>query len=151
MNDLAKSAATIVLEQDHASSATRFSSQELEVLYGLAYRFYVQARYEDAVECFLLMCALSPTSQRYIKGLAASQFMAGRYADAVGSYSYLLMFAPMDVEALCMCGHALLLRGRLDEAQDCLQHASRLKDGSPEFAARARALLELTRHNHVEV
>ncbi len=120
-----------------------FSKEELQVLHRFGHALYVQGMYDDAVRYFWFLSLHAPTDMRYLKGLGASLFMARRFGDAVVTYSFLTMLAPEDAELQCMCGHALLMNGELQDGKACLELAARLPDGKPEFAARAKALLEL--------
>jgi len=124
-------------------AAGLLSGEELNLLHRLAHSLYTRGAYDDAVRYFWFLCLHAPTDARYLKGLGASLFMAKRFGEAVVTYSFLTVLAPRDVEVQCMCGHALLMNGELQDARACLEYAARIPGGKPEFTTRARALLEL--------
>jgi Flp pilus assembly protein TadD len=148
---MSKVAATGGLEDSARQGAARragrdvagvFSADELDALHRMAHALYTQGLYNDAARYFWLLSLHVPKDTRYLAGMAASLFMAKRFAEAVIAYSVWVRLAPKDPEALCLCGHALLMRGELKDARACLEFASQLP-GKPEFSGRARALLEL--------
>ena len=129
--------------QENVAPTGLLTSEELNVLHRVAHALYTQGLYADAVRYFWFLALHAPTDIRYLKGLGASLFMAKRFGEAVVTYSFLTVLAPRDTEVQCMCGHALLMNGELEDARDCLEYAAQLPGGKPEFTARAKALLEL--------
>ncbi|THF57276.1 tetratricopeptide repeat protein [Pseudothauera rhizosphaerae] len=123
--------------------ARRFTDDELELIYSLAYNLYTQGKYEEAVRYFSFLTVYRPTSTRFLKGLGAAQFMGKRYVEATATYSFVILLDPADAEALCLNGQALLMSGELEDARACLEFATQVPGGKPEFAAKAKALLEL--------
>ncbi len=119
------------------------STEELNVLHRVGHALYTQGLYDDAVRYFWFLSLHAPNDARYLKGMSASLFMAKRFGEAVVTYSFLTVLAPRDAEVQCMCGHALLMNGDLQDARACLEYAARLPNGKPEFVGRAKALLEL--------
>ncbi len=127
------------------NAAEMFTTDELDVLHRLAHVLYLQGQYDDALRYFWFLALHAPADTRYLKGLGASQFMAKRFGEAVVTYSFLTMLSPNDPEVQCMCGHALLMRGELADARQCLEYAARLP-GESAFTDRAQALLALIAH-----
>ncbi len=142
MNNLA-SAPTERPIRERNRDVTLLSTEELDVLHRVGHGLYTQGLYDDAARYFWFLSLYAPSDTRYLKGMGASLFMAKRFGEAVVTYSFLTMLAPRDAEVQCMCGHALLMNGELQDARVCLEYAVRLPNGKPEFVSRAKALLEL--------
>src|ERR1700691_1930961 len=143
MSTVAPAAAQHAARSENPGIAEILSAEELNLLHRLAHALYSRGAYDDAVRYFLFLCLHAPADTRYLKGLGASLFMAKRFGEAVVTYSFLTVLAPRDAEVQCLCGHALLMNGELEDARACLEFAARICGGKPEFTGRAKALLEL--------
>ncbi len=143
MSNVAPAAAARAAAPETVLAAGLFSTEEMNVLHRLAYSLYTRGAYDDAVRYFWFLSLHAPRDTRYLKGLGASLFMAKRFSEAAATYALLLHLAPLDPEVLCMSGHALLMQGMLKDARACLELAAALSGEKSEFAARAKALLEL--------
>jgi len=125
-------------------AAHRFTDAELEVVYSLAFNLYSSGRYLEALKYFQFLSLYRPVKARFLKGLAACQYMSQQYQEASTTSSLLVLLDPNDAEALFLNGQALLMTGETEDAKLCLQHAASLPgDKGPE---RAKALLELIAH-----
>ena len=143
MTQLSDHVAEFKAKAENLPGARRFDDADLEMIYTVAYGIYQKGDYRRAVTHFSFLTLYRPTSVRYLKGLGASQFMAREYTAAAGTYAFLLLIHPRDAETLCMYGHAKLLLGEREEANQALAQAARLRRGPAEFIERADALLEL--------
>ena len=143
MTQIADYVAEFKTKAENSAATRRFTDDELEVLYTVAYGTYQQGQYRRAASHFAQLAMYRPTSARFLKGQGASQFMARMYPQASVTYSFLVLLHPGDAEALCMYGHCMLMLGRKDAAYPALRRAVDQQDGSAEFRSRAKALLEL--------
>jgi predicted Zn-dependent protease len=143
MTQIADHVAEFKAMAENLPATRRFSDADLETLYAIAYASYQQGRYARAASHFGQLTVYRPTSARFLKGQAASQFMARMYQEAAATYAFTLLLHPTDVEALCMYAHSLLLTGRKEAAVDALHRALAVEGGAVEFRNRAKALLEL--------
>ena len=143
MTQLSDHVAEFKAKAENLPGARRFDDADLEMIYTVAYGIYQKGDYRRAVTHFSFLTLYRPTSPRYLKGLGASQFMVRQYAAAAATYAFLLLIHPRDAETLCMYGHAKLLLGEREEANQALAQAARLRRGPAEFIERADALLEL--------
>ena len=143
MTQIAEHVAEFKAKAENSPATRRFTDDELEVLYPVAYGTYQQGQYRRAASHFAQLTLYRPTSARFLKGQGASQFMARLYPQSAATYSFLVLLHPTDVEALCMYGHCMLMLGRKDAAHSALRRAVAQKGGPAEFRKRAKALLEL--------
>lgn len=60
--------------------------EQLEAVYGMAYRFYQGGEYEKAATIFKVLMMIDPEEVKYYEGLAASLLMQERTTDAIGVY-----------------------------------------------------------------
>jgi len=143
MTTTAQAVADLKSGLENTSAAKRFSDADLEAVYALAYGVYKQGQYEKAASQFGFLTLYRPTNARFLKGLGACQFVQRAYAQAAGTYSFLVMLHPEDAEAVCLWGHALLLTGDKTRARLALARAIELPGASEATHARAKALLAL--------
>lgn len=70
-------------------------AQELEAVYGQAYRLYNTGKFKDAVDLFRLLIMAEPAESKYALGMAACFHMLKEFTNAVKAYS---LYALMDTE-----------------------------------------------------
>jgi len=61
----------------------------VEGVYGQAYRLYNTGKYKDAIQLFKLLIMISPTTPKFIMGLAASFHLLKDYKMAADTYVFL--------------------------------------------------------------
>lgn len=80
-------------EMPHCS---RFTDDQLELIYSAGFARYSQGRYADAKQIFVFLMIYRPLDVRYLKALAAVQYICGETMEALHSYSVLKLLAPED-------------------------------------------------------
>lgn len=80
-------------------SSSRFSGEQLEVIYALAYAHIAQAQYGHALPIFAFLAQYGPTKQRYVYGLGLCLQMQGRLEEAINIYSLCATLFPGCIEA----------------------------------------------------
>lgn len=80
-------------------SSRRFSHEQLEVIYALAYAHIAQAQYGQALPIFAFLAQYGPTKKHYIYGLALCLQMQGRLEEAINIYSLCVTLFPDCIEA----------------------------------------------------
>lgn len=85
----------------------RFTDDQLELIYSAGFARYSQGRFADAKQIFVFLIIYRPFDVRYLKALAAVQYMCGESMDALHSYSVLRLLAPDDA----------VVRDRYDKCQ----------------------------------
>jgi hypothetical protein len=76
---------------------SRFTDDQLELIYAAGFARYSQGHFADAKQIFVFLMIYRPFDVRYLKALAAVQYMCGESIDALHSYSLLRLLAPDDV------------------------------------------------------
>ena len=97
---------------------TRFSNEQLEVIYALAYAHVMQGQYAQALPVFSILATYGPTRRHYIAGLALCLEQCERYDEAIRMYSLLLVLFPGSPEPALQIAECLLMLGRIDEAAE---------------------------------
>lgn len=128
-------------------SSQRFTSEQLEVIYGMAYAHVVQKQYEPALAVFAFLAQYGPTRKHYWAGMALCLNMTGRHEEAASIYSLNAMLFPDSPDSTLHVAECQIAAGLCDDAQTTLGLVIRHVDAWPEFAElgkRASALLKLT-------
>jgi len=91
--DVVRSIATIArehLSKKLGNMPSNFTWTEAEEngLYSMAYGYYEQRRYADALQLFFILAWGKKSESRYFKGIAACYQMMGRYAEAITFFNY---------------------------------------------------------------
>lgn len=129
-------------------SSRRFTAEQLEVIYALAYAQVTQGKYADALPVFSILATYGPTRKHYMMGLALCLQMCGRFDEAVRIYSAVGTLFPEGPEASLGVAECLLALGLTADAVRELNLALRYTEETgqyPEARKRAQALLELAR------
>ena len=128
-------------------AATRLSSEQLEVIYALAYAHVVQGQYAQALPVFSILATYGPTRKHYLAGLALCLEQCGRYEEAISMYSLLIMLFPGSPEPALQIAECLLMLGRTEEAAAELERVLRcIADADGQYDAlrpRAQVLRDL--------
>lgn len=76
------------LEQwDHEGAAPKFPPKDIDKLYAVAYVYYKNGQYTNALPLLQLLTMVDPQVSKYWLGLGASQQMLKEYAEAFYSYT----------------------------------------------------------------
>lgn len=82
--------------QLNIKKALNLSDEAVEGMYAQAYRFYEQAKYEDAYEIFRLLVMIDGTEMKYVMGLASCLHMLKEYSAAAQIYTMCSMIDAKD-------------------------------------------------------
>lgn len=129
-------------------SARRFTSEQLEVIYGLAYAHVAQGQYAQALPIFAFLSQYGPTRGHYLHGLALCLQMAGRYDEALNINALCTTLFPESALPTLRTAECQMAAGRVEEARATLDMLARYAHagGDAEIGNRARALLDLMAH-----
>jgi tetratricopeptide (TPR) repeat protein len=123
-------------------ASRRFTPEQLEVIYALAYSHARQQQWSQALPIFAFLSQYGPTRRHYLAGLAQSLQMLKRLEEAVLIYSLMLVLFPDQLEPSIHVAQCQLAQGDRDSAVATLsQLDSALEDDAP-LKQRTRALLE---------
>jgi type III secretion system low calcium response chaperone LcrH/SycD len=126
-------------------SAKRFTPEQLEVIYALAYAHVAQGQYAQALPVFAFLSQYGPTRKHYLYGLALCLQMLSRLDEAIHMYSLCATLFPESVEATLRIAECQIAAGQREEAGKTLGLLLRYAEagGGADLAAKAKALLNL--------
>jgi len=101
-------------------SSKRFTPEQLEAIYALAYTHIAQGQYAQALPIFAFLAQYGPTCRHYLYGLALSLQMSGRLDEAIGMYSLCAMLFPDAFESTQRIAQCQVIAGQRDEACETL-------------------------------
>ncbi|HLU14369.1 MAG TPA: SycD/LcrH family type III secretion system chaperone [Burkholderiaceae bacterium] len=131
---------------DALPSSSRLSSEQLEVVYALAYSHVAQHQYEQAMPIFSFLCLYGPTRKHYLVGLALCLQMCQRYEEAIDIYALVLTLYPDHYDAALRIAECQLANEQLDAALITLDLLYEVGQAAPEQApwlAKVMALQKL--------
>lgn len=125
------------------SSSKRFTSEQLEVIYALAYAHVAQGQYAQALPVFAFLSQYGPTRKHYLYGLALCLQMLNRLDEAINIYSVCVTLFPDAVEATLRIAECQIAAGQREEAGKTLRLLLRYAEegGGTELAPKAQAML----------
>ena len=122
-------------------SSHRFTPEQLEVLYALAYAHMQQQQWRQALNLFAFLSQYGPTRRHYLAGLAQCLRMAERHEEAINIWTLVLALFPDNLSPSLHIAQCQLAMGDTVAAQQTLrQLAASLEDSDP-LKVRAGALL----------
>lgn len=140
-----ESAQTLYERLESLPSAKRFTREQLEVIYSMAYAHVAQGQYAQALPIFAFLAQYGPTRRHYLYGLALSLQMVGRLEEAISIYSLCSLLFPDSFEAAQRLAQCQVAVGRRDEAGDTLsmllQYAQ--MSGNAQLEHKAQGMLNL--------
>ncbi|QEI08266.1 tetratricopeptide repeat protein [Pigmentiphaga aceris] len=128
---------------DALPSSKRLTSEQLEVIYSLAYAHVVQQQYAQALPIFTFLAQYGPTRKHYLTGLALSLRKVGRFDEAINMYSLVLVLFPDSLEAALHIAECQIGQNELGQARISLSQLVEATEDDPDLQTRARSLLEL--------
>jgi type III secretion system low calcium response chaperone LcrH/SycD len=133
-------------ELEALSSSRRFTAEELETMYGLAYQAYTQGKHHDGLCIFQFVVIYAPTNFKYLRALGAASKQCEDYDKAFAVFSYLAMLEPHNPAHTLMVAEIQLLLGQTAEAEASLRAVAAYcheVGGSDKEMKRAEAILHL--------
>lgn len=119
-----------------------FNEDFLENLYSLAYGYYNQGRYKESTSLFHLLAGASPTTFKYLFGLASSYYQVKDYENAAHGFFFSIFQAPENPYPSYYLADCFIQMGEIEGAVDFLDAAVEIAEGKPQYASfAARCLL----------
>lgn len=106
---------------ESAAVNSRFSEDQLEQVYTMAYQNIEQGQYEKALPLFNFLVMYRPTSKRYLMGLGVTQQMLQNYAFALRAFSFIGALHPDSPPAFLHIAQCYLSMGDVEKALEALQ------------------------------
>jgi type III secretion system low calcium response chaperone LcrH/SycD len=121
-------------------SSKRFTREQLEAVYALAYAHLAQGQYAQALPMLAFLAQYAPTRRQYLYGLALSLQMLDHLDAAIGMYSLCALLYPESHEAVQRIAQCHVSAGRPEAARlslnDLLEEARATGDASLEDKVR---------------
>lgn len=125
-------------------SSKRFTAEQLEAIYALAYAHLAQGQYNQALPLMAFLAQYGPTKRQYLYGLALSLQMLHHLDEAITMYSLCVVLYPDSYEAVQRIAQCHVSAGRPEAARlalgDLLNVAREIDDKHLE--AKATGMLE---------
>lgn len=122
-------------------SSHRFTPEQLEVLYALAYTHMQQQQWRQALNLFAFLSQYGPTRRHYLAGLAQCLRMAERYEEAINIWALILVLFPENLSPSLHIAQCQLAMGDAAAAQHTLRQLTAALEDSDPLKVRADALL----------
>ncbi len=115
--------------------ATGISDEALEEVYSLAYTFYNQGKYFESVSLFEFLTGSSPSTYKYVLGLAASYHQIQAFNEAFAGFILALHIDPTQPVAAYYAMDCCLKEGLNEDALELAEATCDLCEGRLEYAA----------------
>lgn len=113
--------------------ATGVSDETLEEIYSLACGFYDQGRYKESISLFHFLAGASPTTYKYVLGLASSYHQVEAYEDATFGFYIAFNLEPDNPIPAYYATDCLLKQNLFEEAEEFVQMTILTCDDRPEY------------------
>lgn len=123
-------------------ASRRFTAEQLEVIYGLAYAHAQQKQWAKALPIFAFLSQYGPTRRHYLAGLAQCMRQVGRIEDAKNIYALMVLLFPEHLETGLQVAECQLALGDLSAAQATLQQMTNFLEGNHPLQQRVTSLQE---------
>ena len=118
--------------------ATGISDQVLEEIYHLAYTYYNQGKHEEGAALFQFLSGASPTTYKYILGLAACFHQCKSYEQAALGFYIALTIEPNNPIPAYYVTDCFLKQGLNDEALEFAEATLLICEEKPKYAELAQ-------------
>lgn len=122
-------------------ASRRFTPEQLEVIYGLAYAHAQQKQWDQALPIFAFLSQYGPTRRHYLAGLAQCTRALGRHGEAVNIYALMLTLFPDHLEAGVQLAECQLAQGEATAALTTLKLLLEIVDESSPLKARVQSFV----------
>jgi type III secretion system low calcium response chaperone LcrH/SycD len=114
--------------------AIGISHSALEQIYSLAYQFYYQGKYAEALSLFEFLAGTSPDNYKYVLGLAASYHQIKAYDEAFAGFYIALHLEPHNPIPAYYATDCFLKQNLNEEALELAELTAEICDNRPEYA-----------------
>lgn len=121
-------------------AAKRFTAEQLEVIYGMAYAHAQQKQWQKALGIFAFLSQYGPTRRHYLAGLALCLQKLQRYDEAINIYSLMLVLFGDNLEPSLYIAECELAQGDTVAALATLRQLDKALDDGDALKKRAQVL-----------
>lgn len=129
-------------------SSTRFTDEQIEIIYGIGHSLFVQGKFENAGNVFQMMLIYRPLEPRILGAFALCCKRLGQFETAIPAYSAALVLEPMNLTWAVHMAECLAALGQRDESLtllDPLIKLAVLDESYNELRSRAETLRDMLR------
>lgn len=129
-------------------SSTRFTDEQIEIIYGIGHSLFMQGKFENACSVFQMMLIYRPLDPRTLGAFALCCKRLGRYEPAVLAYSAALALEPTNLSWAVHMAECLAALGKRVESLtllDPLIKLAVLDESYNDLRARAETLRDMLR------
>lgn len=124
------------------ASSQRFTADQLEVIYALAYTHLQQQQWRQALGLFAFLSQYGPTRRHYLAGLAQCLRMLERHDEAINIWTLILVLHPEDLAPSLQVAQCQLAMGDPSAARQTLRQLDAALEGHDPLKPRVKTLLE---------
>lgn len=124
-----------------------FNQKQMEILYSVAYGYYEQGKYAQAIAFFTQLILHHPFDPRFWKGLASSHQMEGSYSAAARSWATACLLEPSNPISHFHAAECFISLGEQIEANKALVCAFNRVDKSDPLFSKIEVLKERLRND----
>lgn len=129
-------------------SSKRFNDEQIEIIYGIGYSFFMQGKFDNACGVFQMMLIYRPLDPRILGAFALCCKRLGRFEAAIPAYSAALVLEPTNLSWAVHMAECLAALGKRDESLTLLEpliKLSVLDESYNELRSRAETLRDMLR------
>ncbi|MCH9626866.1 MAG: hypothetical protein S4CHLAM2_04970 [Chlamydiales bacterium] len=130
---IAKEVLNLMEEGMTLQEATGVSDETLEEIYNLAYGYYDQGKYKEAVSLFHFLAGASPRTYKYVLGLASSFHQIGAFEEAAVGFYCALNIEPENPIPAYYVTDCFLKQNCVEEAAEFAELTIEICDNRPEY------------------
>jgi type III secretion system low calcium response chaperone LcrH/SycD len=144
--DAGKALIDFLMSGQTLAQALGHTVESVETVYYLAYTFYGQAKYEQAMRLFAYLMTTNHIDRRYYCGFAACMQKLKRHEEAIKYYGFASVLDATDPEPPMRCAECFMALGDIAKARQGLDYAltqARAHEEHKHFVPRLEAMLAL--------
>ncbi len=129
-------------------SSKRFTDEQIEIIYGIGYSFFMQGKFENACGIFQMLLIYRPLDPRILGAFALCCKRLGKFESAIPAYSAALVLEPTNLSWAVHMAECLAALGKRDESLTLLEPLIKLAvldESYNDLRSRAETLRDMLR------
>ena len=129
-------------------SSTRFTDEQIEIIYGIGHSLFVQGKFDNACSVFQMMLVYRPLDSRILSAFGLCCKRLGKFESAIPAYSAALAIEPTNLSLAVHIVECLAVLGKRDESLTMLEpliKLAELDESYNDLRARAETLRDMLR------
>lgn len=129
-------------------SSKRFTDDQIEIIYGIGYSFFMQGKFDIACSVFQMMLIYRPLDSRILGAFALCCKRLGQFEAAIPSFSAALAFEPTNLSWAVHMAECLAALGKRDQSLTLLEPLIKLAvldESYNDLRSRAETLRDMLR------